>query len=111
MPKAKRFSTEQILAVQNMLLNLPSKKTGKTKKEMVECLAGSIRKALKKGHSLKEIQGILAGEGIRVSLARLVTLVKKEDAPVQKKEANTTPVQSDIVDCGLFTVPAKKERE
>jgi hypothetical protein len=91
MPKAKRFSMEQILAVQKMLRNLPPKKVGKTGVEAIECLAGSIRKAVKKGHSLKEIRDILVGEGIKVSLSRMAALMKIGEEADQKKEDVSTP--------------------
>jgi hypothetical protein len=59
MPKEQRFSLEQIHAVLKKLRSLPTKKVNKTRAEAVECLAGYIRKAVEKGHRLKEIQGIL----------------------------------------------------
>ena len=111
MPKAKRFSMEQILAVQKMLRNLPSKKVSKTRAETVECLAGDIRKAAEKGHSLKEIQSILAGEGIQVSMTRMATLMKTGEETDQEKEDASAPGQAETVDCGLFTMPGKREGE
>ena len=109
MPKAKRFSMEQILAVQKMLRNLPPKKVGKTGVEAIECLAGSIRKAVKKGHTLKEIQGILPGEGIQVSLSSMAALVKTEKEADQKKKDVSASEHAEKVNCGLFTIPEKKE--
>jgi hypothetical protein len=111
MPKAKRFSMEQILAVQKMLRNLPPKKTGKTKTGVVETLAGDIRKAAKKGHSLKEIQGILAGEGIQVSPPRMAALMEKGKETAQKKGDGFTPGHTETMHCGLFAMPEKKEGE
>jgi hypothetical protein len=111
MPKAKRFSMEQIPAVQKMLRNLPSKKIGKTGAEAVECLAESIRKAVKKGQSLKEIQGILVGEGIQVSLSRMEALMKAEKDAVQKKGDGSAPGHAEWIDCWLFTIPGKREGE
>ena len=111
MPKARRFSLEQIHAVLKKLRSLPLKKVGKTRAEAVECLAGDIRKAVGKGHSLKEIQGILAGEGIQVSLSRMAALMKTGEKPEHKKEDGSAPGQAETVDCGLFTIPWKKKGE
>jgi hypothetical protein len=111
MPKAKRFSMEQILAVQKMLRNLPPKNAGKTRAEAVECLAGSIRKAVKKGHTLQEIRDILAGGGIQIPMSRMVALIKKEDEAIQKKEVESAPGHTEWIDCGLFSMPRKREGE
>ena len=111
MPKAQRFSLEQIHAVLKKLRSLPPKKVGKTRAEAVECLAGDIRKAVEKGHSLKEIQGILAGEGIQVSLSRMAALMKTEKEVVQKKGDGFAPSHAERIDCGLFTMPGKREGE
>jgi hypothetical protein len=109
MPKAKRFSMEQILAVQKVLRNLPPKNVGKTRAEAAECLAGSIRKAVEKGHTLQEIRDILASGGIQVPMSRMVALIKKEDGTIQKKEVEPAPGHAEMIDCGLFTIPGKRE--
>ncbi len=75
MAKAKRYSTEQIQAAQKQLRALTAKKSGKTKKEVVELLAEDMRKAVKEGHSLKAIQDMLRQVDIPVSLARLKALL------------------------------------
>ena len=111
MPKAQRFSLEQIHAVQKMLRNLPPKKVGKTRAEALGCLAGSIRKAVEKGHTLQEIRDILAGGGIQVPMSRMVALIKKEDGTIQKKEVEPAPGNVEMIDCGLFTMPGKREGE
>jgi hypothetical protein len=111
MPKAQRFSMEQILAVQKMLRSLPSKKVGKTRREAVDLLAEDIRKAVKKGHSLQEIRDILAGEGIQAPLSRMADLMKTGKEKAQEKADAPASVQAGTVDCGLFTMLGKKERE
>lgn len=75
MAKAKRYSTEQIQAAQKQLRALSSKKSGKTKKEVMELLAEDVRKAVKDGHSLKAIQDMLRQVDIPVSLAQLKALL------------------------------------
>ena len=75
MAKAKRYSTEQIQAAQKHLRALTAKKSGKTKKEVVELLAEDVRKAVKEGYSLKDIQETLRQSDIPVSLARMKALL------------------------------------
>ena len=75
MAKAKRYSTEQIQAAQKQLRALSSKKSGKTKKEVMELLAEDVRKAVKDGHSLKAIQDMLRQVDIPVSLAQMKALM------------------------------------
>ena len=87
MAKAKRYSTEQIQAAQKQLRALSSKKSGKTKKEVMELLAEDVRKAVKDGHSLKAIQDMLRQVDIPVSLAQMKALLG--DA-----ERDTTPSTS-----------------
>ncbi|WP_278593700.1 hypothetical protein [Bilophila wadsworthia] len=80
MAKAKRYSTEQIQAAQKQLCALTAKKSGKTKKEVVALLAEDVCKAVKEGHSLKDIQETLRQSDIPVSLARLKALLGETEA-------------------------------
>jgi uncharacterized protein YicC (UPF0701 family) len=107
MAKAQLYSMEQIQAAQKKLRALPPKKIGKTRAEVVEVLAGDIRKAMEKGHTPTEIRGILAGAGIQAPLSRLAALLKKEGEAAQKREEDTTPVQSETAGHELFTMPEK----
>ena len=87
MAKAKRYSTEQIQAAQKQLRALSSKKSGKTKKEVMELLAEDVRKAVKDGHSLKAIQDMLRQVDIPVSLAQMKALLgdaERDTAPDRK---------------------------
>jgi hypothetical protein len=99
MAKAQRYSMEQIQTAQKKLRALPLKRVGKARAEVVELLAGDIRKAMEKGHSPAEIRGILAGAGIQAPLSRLAALVKKEEGTIQKKEDDAAPIQSETADC------------
>jgi hypothetical protein len=85
MEKEQRYSMEQIRAAQKRLRALSPKRVGKTRAEVMELLAGDIRKAMERGHSPAEIRDILAGEGIQASLFRLAALWKKEEGTAQKK--------------------------
>ena len=80
MAKAKRYSTEQIQAAQKQLCALTAKKSGKSKMEVVALLAEDVCKAVKEGHSLKDIQETLRQSDIPVSLARLKALLGETEA-------------------------------
>ena len=80
MAKAKRYSKEQIQAAQKQLRALSAKKSGKTKQEVVELLAEDVRRAVKEGHSLKDIQNILRESDIPVSLTRMKALLGETEA-------------------------------
>lgn len=91
MAKAKRYSKEQIQAAQKQLHALSVKKSGKTKKEVVELLAEDVRKAVKEGHSLKAIQDMLRQVDIPVSLTRLKALLgyaERDSAAENAQEAS-----------------------
>ena len=80
MAKAKLYSMEQVQAAQKMLRGLTAKRSGKTKKEVVEFLAEDVRKAVKEGHSLKAIQDMLRQSDIPVSLVRMRALLGETEA-------------------------------
>ena len=79
MAKAQRNSLEHIEQARKNLRSLPDKKAGKTRAETVELLAGDIRKAVAQGYTLKEIRDVLAEAGVSVSLARMQTLLDKDE--------------------------------
>ena len=97
MAKAQRYSMEQIQAAQKMLRGLAVKKSGKTKKEVVELLAEDVRKAVKEGHSLNAIQEALGKAGIQAPLARLKALLGEKETgspqngPAESGETDTPP--------------------
>ena len=80
MAKAQRYSMEQIQAAQKMLRGLAVKKSGKTKKEVVELLAEDVRRAVQQGHTLSAIQEALGKAGIPAPLSRLKALLGKKGA-------------------------------
>ena len=88
MAKAKRYTMEEIQAAQKMLRGLAVKKSGKTRAETVEVLAADIRKAVRQGYSLKDVQDILSKAGIAAPLARMKALFEEaEKETAQKGEA------------------------
>jgi DNA-binding transcriptional MerR regulator len=84
---------EQILAVQKRLRALPPKRIGKTRAEVVELLAGDIRKAMKQGYSPEEIREILAQTGIPVSLSRMKVLLGQEEEESRQKVEQAAEVE------------------
>lgn len=99
MAKAKRYSMEQIQAAQKMLRALSAKKSGKSKKEVVELLAEDVRKAVKEGNSLKAIQETLRQSDIPVSLARMKTLLgETETSGLQNEHGGSQKKDSSALD-------------
>lgn len=102
MPKAKRYSMEEIRDAQKKLRGMASKKVGKTRAETVELLAGDIKKAMEKGHSLEDIRNTLAGAGIQAPLSRLKVILEnaiQKDGETSTKEV--TPSISHVPDNGV----------
>ena len=88
MAKAKRYTMEEIQAAQKMLRGLAVKKSGKTRAETVEVLAADIRKAVRQGYSLKDVQEMLSKAGIAAPLARMKALFEEaEKEAAQNGEA------------------------
>jgi len=89
MPKAKRYTSEQIDKARKKLRGLSTKKVGKSRAEVAGLLAGEIRKAVAQGYSLKEIRDVLAQAGVSIPLARLQAVLDGE------KEKNSLPPGND----------------
>lgn len=88
MPKAKRYSMEQIREAQKILRGLPDKNAGKARAETVELLAGDVRKVARQGYGLGEIRELLETAGIAAPLARLKALFDETGGePGQKVES------------------------
>ena len=102
MAKTQAYSMQKVLAAREVLRQLPVKEKAKSKGEVVEFLKADLRKAVKQGHSLKDIQAILAGQGISVSLSGMEKVLeqqgreptpKKTDKP---KAENMTPMPQGV---------------
>ncbi len=76
MSKTQTYSMEKILAAREILRNLPKEKE-KSRAEVMDFLKTDLRKAVKQGHSLKDIQTILAEQGITVSLSGMEAVLGK----------------------------------
>lgn len=78
MPKAKRYTSEQIEKARKKLRGLSTKKVGKSRAEVAALLGGEIRKAVAQGYSLKEIRDVLTQAGVSIPLARLQAVLDGE---------------------------------
>jgi hypothetical protein len=94
MAKTQTYSIEKILAVRETLRNLPVKEREKSGAEVMGFLKTDLRKAVKQGHSLKDIQAILAEQGISVSLSGLETVLGQLGKISVQKKAGSHPAQS-----------------
>ena len=71
MPKAKRITDERVEDAIKFLLGLRPK-VGLRQEEVAKKMAPSIRRAMRMGYSLKEIQAIISKElGINIQLSKL----------------------------------------
>ena len=77
MATARRYTMEQIEAARKKLRNLPVKEAGKTHGEVAEFLVNDIKKAMRRGYTLRDIRDLLADAGVSVPLARLEGLFGK----------------------------------
>ena len=85
MTKATRYQKQELDAVQKSLRALPRRDRGLTRKQAAAYLADDIRKAMKKGYTLKDIQTLCAKAGVPLSLASMhkVLLHEPNDAPCE----------------------------
>jgi hypothetical protein len=87
----KTYSMEKILAMREILQKLPVKEKEKSRAEVVEFLKTDLRRAMKQGHSLKEIQALLAEQGISVSLSRMEAVLGHTGKDSGRKKAGARP--------------------
>lgn len=71
MATARRYTMEQIEAARKKLRSLPVKEAGKTRGEVAEFLVNDIKKAMRRGYTLRDIRDLLADAGVSVPLAKL----------------------------------------
>ena len=96
MAKQQTYSMEKILAVREVLRKLPAKEKEKSRTEVVEFLKADLRKAVRLGHSLKEIQAILAEQGINVSLSRMEEVLGQSEKEPARKNTDKPKAESSI---------------
>ncbi len=89
MSKTQTYSMEKVLAAQKILRELPVKEREQSRAEVVEFLKADLRKAVKQGHSLKDIQAVLAEQGITVSLAGMEAVLGKQGKGAVRQRADS----------------------
>ena len=94
MAKQQTYPMEKILAVREVLRQLPVKEKEKSRAELVKFLQADLRKAVKQGHSLKEIQAILAEQGISVPLSRMETVLGQSGKKSVRKQTDKPRAES-----------------
>ena len=87
MAKARTYPMEKVLAAREALRRLPVKEKEQSGARVVELLRADVRKAVKQGHSLKDIQAVLAEQGISVSLSRLASVLEQAGKKTERKKA------------------------
>jgi hypothetical protein len=96
---------EKVLAAREALRQLPVKEKEKSRVEVVNFLKADLRKAVKQGHSLKEIQAILADQGVSVSLSRMEAVLGQPTKDSARKKTDYPTAES------LFTMPQGVQSE
>jgi hypothetical protein len=99
MAKTQTYSMEKVLAAREALRQLPVKEKEKSRVEVVDFLKADLRKAVKQGHSLKEIQAILADQGVSVPLSRMEAVLGQPAKDSTRKKTDHPTAES------LFTMP------
>jgi hypothetical protein len=89
MAKTQTYSMEKVLAAREALRQLPVKEKEKSRAEVVDLLKPDFRKAVKQGPSLKEIQAILAGQGVNVSLSRMEAVLGRSEKELARKKTDS----------------------
>ena len=110
MAKTQTYPMEKVLAAREVLRQLPAKAKEKSKTEVVEFLKADLRKAVKQGHSLKEIQALLTEQGVSVSLSCMEAVlgqsgekkarrkIRPGGLPATDKDADTAHIVRDFTD-------------
>lgn len=94
MAKTQTYSMEKVLAAREVLRQLPAREKEKSRTEVVDFLKADLRKAVKHGHSLKEIQALLAEQGISVSLSGMEAVLGLSGKDSVQKKVGSRPAQS-----------------
>lgn len=106
MPKAKRITDERVEDAIKFLLGLRPK-VGLRQEEVAKKMAPSIRRAMRMGYSLKEIQAIISKElGINIQLSKLQKAV---DGNETETDTAKTPMPDGGQAIEQQATPPKKE--
>ena len=95
MAKDTVITPEQIAAVKKRLRKLPVKNASKNREKAMELLATDFQKAIRKGYTLKDIQGFLAEEGLTIP-AYLLKRQKAHEWKIPTRNTTTRDVTGDV---------------
>lgn len=84
MAKTIRYTDAQIETARKKLRSLTPQNQGHTRAETVGILSVDVRKAARKGYSIRQIRAVLAEAGLAISLDRLKALL---NAPEENSQA------------------------
>ncbi len=91
MGKFKRIQVQDIKTAQKSLDDLPDKNLGKTREEAAEMLNASIRRALDKGYSIREVSEIIAKDNVAIPIPTIRAKVLPQKERPAKKDISTAP--------------------
>ena len=91
MGKFKRIQVQDIKTAQKTLDDLPDKNLGKTREEAAEMLNASIRKALDKGYSIREVSEIIAKDNVAIPIPTIRAKVLPQKERPAKKDITQAP--------------------
>lgn len=113
MGKFKRIQVQDIKTAQKSLDDLPDKNLGKTREEAAEMLNASIRKALEKGYTIREVSEIIARDNVSIPIPtiRAKVLPPKEPAPKKETKPKSATASKAAKPTGAITQEIKKEPE
>lgn len=113
MGKFKRIQVQDIKTAQKSLDDLPDKNLGKTREEAAEMLNASIRKALEKGYTIREVSEIIARDNVSIPIPTIRAKVLPPKGPAPKKETKPKPATTSKAakPTGAITQEIKKEPE
>lgn len=108
MPKAKRITDERVEDAIKFLLGLRPK-AGLRQEEVAKKMASSIRRAMRMGYSLKEIQAIISKElGINIQLSKLQKAVDGNETDTDTPQTPTPDGGGQAIE-QQDTAPKKEE--
>ena len=98
MAKTQMYPMEKIQAVREVLRKLPVKEKEKSRAAVVDFLKADLRKAVKQGHSLKELQAILAEQGVSVPLSRMEAVLGQTGKIPARQKTGAQPKPESVID-------------
>lgn len=111
MGKFKRIQVQDIKTAQKSLDDLPDKNLGKTREEAAEMLSASIRKALDKGYTIREVSEIIARDNVSIPIPTIRAKVLPPKEPTAKKDGKSATAPKAAKPTAPIPQEVKKEPE